>query len=154
MVWSKHQNCMLCFIWDISHTYIFIYIFSFTQHILLLLIHLWSCYGKEGMRCECMYFLECNANARMQCKCAISSNANACISILGECAHWHSLDETACHPVPQCKLCNQSWGTTEMGDHWELCTQGYAGGPMRWGTNENCITRVTLEDQWEQGRKG
>ena len=61
------------------------------------------------------------------------------------------------------------WGTNEMGDQWELCNQGYIGGPMNqweqgrkcyigggggnemgdqshWGTNE-------MGDQWEQGRK-
>ena len=43
------------------------------------------------------------------------------------------------------------WGTNEIGDQWELCTQGYTGGPMRWGTNENCVPRVTLGDQWGKG---
>ena len=38
-----------------------------------------------------------------------------------------------------------------MGDQWELSNQGYIGGPMRWGTNENCLTRVTLGDQWDEG---
>ena len=28
-------------------------------------------------------------------------------------------------------------GTNEMGDQWELYNQGYIGGPMRWGANEN-----------------
>ena len=32
------------------------------------------------------------------------------------------------------------------GDHWELCTQGYVGGPMSWGTNENMVERVTQGD--------
>ena len=41
--------------------------------------------------------------------------------------------------------------TNEMGDQWELRTQGYTGGPMRWGTNENCVPRVTLGDQWDGG---
>ena len=35
-----------------------------------------------------------------------------------------------------------------MGDQWELCTQGSAGGPVRWGTSESCVSRVTLGDQW------
>ena len=35
------------------------------------------------------------------------------------------------------------WGTNEMGGQWELCNQSYIGGPMRWGTNDNCINRVT-----------
>ena len=58
------------------------------------------------------------------------------------------------------------WGTNEMGDQWEqdrkgktggpmsqweLYNQEYIGGPMRWGTNENCITRVTLGDQCDGG---
>ena len=65
----------------------------------------------------------------------------------------------ACHPVLWCKLCNQSWGTTEMGDHWELCTQGYVGGPMSLGTNENMVERVTqganeMGDQWELRTQG
>ena len=46
-----------------------------------------------------------------------------------------------------------------MGDQWELCTLGYVGGTMIWGTNENCVPRVTwvggndMGDQWEQVRK-
>ena len=38
-----------------------------------------------------------------------------------------------------------------MGDQWELCNQDRIGGSMRWGTNENCITRITLGDQWDGG---
>ena len=38
-----------------------------------------------------------------------------------------------------------------MGDQWELYNQGYIGGPMRWGTNENCVIRVALGDQWDGG---
>ena len=30
-----------------------------------------------------------------------------------------------------------------MGDQWELYNQGYIVGPMRWGTNENRVERVT-----------
>ena len=46
-----------------------------------------------------------------------------------------------------------------MEDQWELCTQDYVGGPMRWGTNENCISRITLGtdemgDQWELYNQG
>ena len=40
------------------------------------------------------------------------------------------------------------WGTNDMGDQWELCTLGCVGGPMTWETNENCVPRVTLGDQW------
>ena len=42
-------------------------------------------------------------------------------------------------------------GTNDMGDQWELCTQGCVGGPMTWGTNENRLERVTMGDQWEGG---
>ena len=38
-----------------------------------------------------------------------------------------------------------------MGDQWELCNQGYIGGPLGWGTNENYVSRVTLGDQWYGG---
>ena len=40
-------------------------------------------------------------------------------------------------------------GTNEMGDQWELCNHGRIGGPMRWGTNENCVIMVALGDQWD-----
>ena len=54
-----------------------------------------------------------------------------------------------------------------MGDQWELYNQGYIGGPIRWGTNESRVGKVTggggggggggneMGDQWEQqGRRG
>ena len=36
-----------------------------------------------------------------------------------------------------------------MEDQSELCTQGYVGGPMSWGTNENMVERATQEDWWD-----
>ena len=54
----------------------------------------------------------------------------------------------------QWELYNQDYiggGTNEMGDQWELYNQGYIGGPMRRGTNESCINRVALGDQWDGG---
>ena len=45
------------------------------------------------------------------------------------------------------------WGTNEIGDQWELYNQGYTGGPMRWGTNENRVEGVTRGDQWEWGHR-
>ena len=56
-------------------------------------------------------------------------------------------------------------GANDMGDQWELYNQGYIGGPMRWGTNESMVGKVTrggggtneMGDQWElcnQGRIG
>ena len=49
-----------------------------------------------------------------------------------------------------------------MGDQWELYNQGYIGGPIRWGTNESRVGKVTgggggneMGDQSEQqGRRG
>ena len=38
-----------------------------------------------------------------------------------------------------------------MGDQWEQGRRGKTGGPMRWGANENRITRITLGDQWDGG---
>ena len=43
------------------------------------------------------------------------------------------------------------WGTNEMGDQWEHGRKGYTWGLMRWKTNENCVPRVTLGDQWHGG---
>ena len=40
-----------------------------------------------------------------------------------------------------------------MGDQWELYNQGYIVGPMRSGTNENRVERVTRGDQWEWGHR-
>ena len=42
-------------------------------------------------------------------------------------------------------------GTSEMGDQWKQSRKGCTGGPMRWVTNENCVTRATLWDQWDGG---
>ena len=56
-----------------------------------------------------------------------------------------------------CELCNQGyireplrWGTNEI--RLERVTKGnqWDGGPMRWGTYEHCVTRVTLGDQWDR----
>ena len=49
-------------------------------------------------------------------------------------------------------------GTNEMGVRWELCNQGYIGGPLRWGTNKTVVPGMHWEtnemgDQWEQGRE-
>ena len=41
------------------------------------------------------------------------------------------------------------WGINEMRDQCELCTQGNVGGPMRWGTNDNCVPRVGGPTEWE-----
>ena len=40
-----------------------------------------------------------------------------------------------------------SWGF--QWDQWEPYNQDYIGGPMRWGTNESCVIRVALGDQWD-----
>ena len=34
-------------------------------------------------------------------------------------------------------------GTNEMGDQFKQYNQDYIGGPMRWGTNESRVGKVT-----------
>ena len=58
-------------------------------------------------------------------------------SALVQVMAWHQPGEKA---LPESMLTQR-----------ELSNQGYIGGPMRWGTNENCLTRVTLGDQWDGG---
>ena len=59
------------------------------------------------------------------------------------------------------ELCTQgyvggpmSWGTNELGDQWEHGRKGYTGWLMRWETNEICVPRFTLGDQWDWGGGG
>ena len=34
---------------------------------------------------------------------------------------------------------------------WELCNQSDIGGPLRWGTNDNYVSKVKLGDLWDGG---
>ena len=38
-----------------------------------------------------------------------------------------------------------------MGVQWELYNKDNIGGPMKFGANENCLTRITLGNQWDGG---